>query len=153
MGSAFQSNTDMLQIRTKSVPVESTNSMTVVEQYQAPLRKAFSVIRTEAPSLLKEEALQMAVKSISHSVDPNGLVPTLLVFGALPRLGLPYDAPTPSTLKRAVALRNATNVMQKHFASRQVNTALNTRNGSDVSEICATPIGAPVLVYRIGKNE
>lgn len=152
MGAAFQANTDMLHIRTKAVPVESANSMTVVERYHAPLRKAFHIIRKEAPDMEKEEVLQMAVKAINDSVGPEGLVPTLLVFGALPRLGLPTDAPTPSTFQRATALRKATAEMSRHFASRQIKDALATRNGPDVSDIHTAPIGSAVLVYRPSKD-
>lgn len=95
----------------------------------------------------------MSVKAINDSVGPDGLVPTLLVFGALPRLGLPTDPPTPSTFKRAIALRKATKAMSKHFSSRQVKDALKVRNGPDVTEIHKTPIGAPVLIYRPEKDK
>lgn len=42
-------------------------------------------------------ALQAAVRPISNSVEPDGLVPIFLVYGALPRLGLPKD-PLPPIL-------------------------------------------------------
>lgn len=148
MAAAFQSNSDMLHIRTKAIPVEAAHSMSIVERYHTPIRRAYKIICKEAPDLNKETALQMAVKAINDSVGPEGLVPTLLVFGALPRLGLPSDPPTPSTFKRAIALRKATATMSKHFSSRQVKDALKTRNGPDVTDIHKTPIGAPVLVYR-----
>lgn len=100
-----------------------------------------------------EDTLQMAVKAINDSVGPDGLVPTLLVFGAIPRLVLPTDQPTTSTFKRAVALRKETESMSRHFAKRQVRDALSNRNGPDVSEIYQTPIGSPVLVYRPEKDK
>lgn len=95
----------------------------------------------------------MSVKAVNDSVDPDGLVPTLLVFGSFPRLGLPSDPPTPSTFKRAVALRKATTEISKHFASRKVRDPLKTRNGPDVTDIHKTPISAPVLVYRPEKDK
>lgn len=153
MANAFQSNSDMLHIRTKSIPVEAANSMSIVERYHTPIRRAYKIICQEAPDLSKECALQMSVKAVNDSVGPDGLVPTLLVFGALPRLGLPSDPPTPSTFKRAVALRKATAAMSKHFAARQVRDALSTRNGPDVTDIHNTPVGAPVLVYRPEKDK
>lgn len=153
MANAFQANTDMLHIRTKSVPVESANSMTIVERYHSPIRRAYNIIQKECSSMDREECLQMAVKAINDSVGPDGLVPTLLVFGALPRLGLPTDNPSKSTFQRAVALRNATAAMSKHFAKRQVRGALHTRNGPDVTDIHKCPIGSPVLVYRPEKDK
>lgn len=104
IASEFQANADMLHIGTKSIPVESANSMKVVDRYHARLRRAFSIIQKEAADMDKTEVLQMAVKAINDSVGLDGLVPTLLVFGALPRLGLPTDRPSPSTLNRALAL-------------------------------------------------
>lgn len=76
----------------------------------------------------------MAVKSINDSIGPDGLVPTLLVFGAMPRLGLPNNLPNSSTFNRARALRH-------------VSDALSRRNGPDVSDIHKTPIKSHVLVH------
>lgn len=89
----------------------------------------------------------MAVKSIHDSVGRDGLTPTLLVFRALPRLSLPSNKSTESAFQRAVALRNTTSLMCKHFAKRQVCNALRAKNGPDVTDIHNTPIGAPVQVY------
>lgn len=90
-GAAFQANTDILHIRTKSIPVESANSMTIVERYHSPLRRVYQIIMKKASKTSKMEALQMTVKSINDSVGPDGIVPTLLVFGAHARLGLPTN--------------------------------------------------------------
>ena len=108
MARAFEANADMLHISTKSIPVEAANSMSIVERYHSPLRRAFNIVKKEAPDMDDDDALQMSVKAINASVGPDGLVPTLLVFGAIPRLGLPNDLPNPSTFERAVALRKAT---------------------------------------------
>lgn len=153
MEATFQANTDLLHIRTKFLPVESANSMTIVERYLAPMRRAFNIICKEAPETGQDEALQMAVKAINDSGGPDGPVPPLLVFGALPRPGLPTDSPAPSTFKRAVALGNAISAMSKHFAKSQVRDVLNTRNGPEVSDIHKVPIGFPVLVYRPGNDK
>lgn len=42
--------------------------------------------------------------------------------------------------------------MQKHFASRQLNATLNTRDGPNVTQIHATPIGSPVLFYCLERD-
>lgn len=153
MGRAFQANADMMHIKTKSIPVEAAHSMSIVERYHKPIRRAFNVIKKEAADLDKEDALQMAVKAINDSTGPDGIVPTLLVFGALPRLGLPNDQPSPSTFKRAAALRKATEAMSREFAKRQVREAMASRNGPNVTAIHDTPVGSPVLVYRPEKDK
>ena len=45
----------------------------------------------------------MAIKAVNNIAGPNGLVPTLLVFGAYPNL----DPPTPLITVRATAVRKA----------------------------------------------
>lgn len=99
--------------------------MSIVEPYDKPLRRAYSIIRQEAPDTDKNMTLQMAVKSINDSVGPDGLGPTLRFFGALPRLGLPTDQATPSKFKRLIALRKATESMIRHFAFCQVRNAMS----------------------------
>ena len=39
----------------------------------------------------------MAVKAVNNTASPNGLVPTLLVYGAYPRIGK-LDPPAPSVI-------------------------------------------------------
>lgn len=98
MTAAFQANDDMLHVRTKSILDESANSINVTERFYAPIFRAFSVIQKEFFESDEEEALQMAFKSINDSVRSDGLVATLLVFGALQRLGITTDQPSKTTL-------------------------------------------------------
>lgn len=58
-------------IWTKEVSIESANSMFVVERYHQPIRKAFSIIRNEAPDTSDTDALQMEVKRMNHSMGPH----------------------------------------------------------------------------------
>ena len=76
----------MMGITTKTVPVEAHWSIGKVERYHAVLRRAYQIVSEELPDLDKEMALQMAVKAVNDTAGPNGLVPTLLVFGAFPRM-------------------------------------------------------------------
>lgn len=115
MGSVFQANADMLHIRTKSIPVEAPHYMSIVERYQAPIRRTYIIIQKEASNTEKDMAVQMAVKAVNHSVGPDGLVPTLLVLGTLPRLGLPKDTLAFFTFQQAISLREETAEVSKHF--------------------------------------
>ena len=45
----------------------------------------------------------MAVKAINDTAGPDGLVPTLLVYGAYLRMSN-LDPPTPSIMERAAAI-------------------------------------------------
>jgi hypothetical protein len=48
----------------------------------------------------------MAFKAINNSAGPNGLVPMLLVYGALPRI-VEYNALSPSIAQRSTAPKKA----------------------------------------------
>ena len=89
----------------------------------------------------------MAVKAINDTAGPNGLVPTLLVFGAYLRLSK-YNAHTPAMTQRAVAIKNAIKEVQRVRAERQVVDALNQWNGPGpiVSVVHDLPINSDVLV-------
>lgn len=126
--------------------------MTFVERYHTPLRRAYKIIRAEIPNSSKGEVLQYAVRSINDSVGPDRLVPTLLVYGSLPRLGLPTDKPAPGTYERAVAVRKASEQMSRYFAQRQLKDALYSRNGPYVLDIHKTPLCGKVIVYRTKNN-
>ena len=91
----FRQYTTSMAIATKSVPVEAHWSIGMVEKYHAVLQKAYKVIadNLQGCGLSKEIILQMAVKAINDTAGPNGLVPTLLVFGAYPRMS-EFGAPT-----------------------------------------------------------
>ena len=113
----FQASADMLHITTKGIPVESPQSMSPVERYHAPLRRAYNIIASESPANTDPALiLQAAVKACNDSVGPDGLIPNLLVFGTIPRLGLPNDLPAPATYKRAAAVRKATEELTRAAA-------------------------------------
>jgi hypothetical protein len=57
-------------------------------------------------------ALQMAFKAINDTAGPDRLVPTLLVFGAYPRM-VESDAPSTTVTQRAIAIKKAMVEVQK----------------------------------------
>jgi hypothetical protein len=54
----------------------------------------------------------MAFKVINDSAGPNGLIPTLLVFRAYPRI-VESNIPNPIVIKRAAALKKAIKEVKK----------------------------------------
>jgi hypothetical protein len=80
----------------KQVPTEAHWSVGKTERYHAPLRRAWEILHTELSDAMSDEAiLQMAVKAVNDTAGPDGLVPTLLVFGAYPRMTA-ESPPSPS---------------------------------------------------------
>lgn len=147
----FVRNAQTLAIEVQEVPVEAHNSIGKVERYHAAVRRAFEVIyadlSTMIPATLQEHILQIAVKAVNDTAGPNGLVPTLLVFGAYPRISK-TSLPSPSMVMRAAAVRKAMAEVRKIKAARQVNDALGMRNGPDVTEMMELPLQSPVKVWR-----
>ena len=89
----------------------------------------------------------MAVKAVNDTAGPDGLIPTLLVFGAFPRLSN-MDPPAPTVTQRAAAIKGAMAEVAKCHAQRKVTDALRQRNGPRTDPIHNTPIGSDVLVWR-----
>jgi hypothetical protein len=89
----FKQYASVMGVGTKGVLVEAHNSIGMVKRYHGPIRRAYQIIVSEIPELDKDIALQMAFKVINNSAGLDGLVPTLLVFGAYPRM-IESDAPS-----------------------------------------------------------
>ena len=53
-----------------------------VKRYYQLLHHAYKIITEEYPKLFNANRLQMAIKAINDIVRSNGLILTLLVFGA-----------------------------------------------------------------------
>lgn len=144
----FRNEAKMMGITCKQVPIEAHWSIGKLERYHAPLRRAYEVINAELNTVASPDAiLQMSLKAVNDTVGPNGLVPTLLVFGTYPRINKD-SPPSPSTLKRAEAIQKAMKALRKAQAERQINDALNTRNGPSTEEVLALPLQSEVCVWR-----
>ena len=78
----------------KIVLIKAHNSIGIMEHYHGPIRRAYQIITTEVSSINKETVLQIAFKAINDSTGPDSLIPTLLVYGAYPRIS-EFDALVP----------------------------------------------------------
>jgi hypothetical protein len=147
----FHQYASTLGITLKAVPVEAHNSVGIVERYHGHIRRAYHIITAEIPDISKEMALQMTFKAINDSAGPDGLVPTLLVYGAYPRMS-EYDAPSPTISQRAATIKKAMAEIHKLRAKRQVADALNMRNGPNTDSIHGLALNSQVLVWREGNT-
>ena len=87
----------------------------------------------------------MAVKAVNDTAGPNGLVPTLLVYGAYLRISK-LDPPTPSVTDRAAVIRKAMTEIVKLRAKQTVNNALYYRNGPNITLVHNLPLNSKVLI-------
>ncbi|XP_044722189.1 polyprotein [Hirsutella rhossiliensis] len=88
------------------------------EKRHTALRRAYDILQAELGESRSPDALlQMAVKAVNDTAGPDGLVPTLLVFGAYPRIN--HDSPpSPPMIKRAEAIRKAMAALHQLPAER-----------------------------------
>jgi hypothetical protein len=136
-----------MDINVKEVPVEAYNSVGKVERYHTPLRRAFEILTDELLSTGRDIVLQMAVKAVNDLAGPDGIVPTLLVFGAYPRLTRD-SPPSPSVTERAKAIHKAMKEVRRLNAERQVKGALAIRNGPNTKSLLTLPLQSDVRVWR-----
>jgi hypothetical protein len=87
----------------------------------------------------------MAVKAVNDTAGPNRLVPTLLVYGAYPRISN-LDPPAPSITDRAAIIRKAIAEIVKLRAKQAVNSALYHRNGPDITLVYNLLLNSEVLI-------
>ena len=87
----------------------------------------------------------MAVKAVNDTASPNGLVPTLLVYGAYLRIGK-LDPPTPSVADRAAIIRKVIAEIVKLRAKQTINNALYYRNGPNTTLVYNLPLNSKVLI-------
>ncbi|OXV06292.1 hypothetical protein Egran_05940, partial [Elaphomyces granulatus] len=94
----------------------------IVERYHGPVRRAYDIIKAEFQAsggkINKELILQMAFKAINDTAGPDGLVPTLLTFGAYPRM-TEMDPP-PTVVQRARAIQLAMKELRALNAKRMM---------------------------------
>ena len=87
----------------------------------------------------------MAVKAINNTASLDGLVPTLLVYGAYLRISK-LDPPTPIIIKRAAVIRKAMAEIVKLRAKQTINNALHYRNGPNTTPVYNLPLNSKVLI-------
>ena len=87
----------------------------------------------------------MAVKAVNNTAGPDGLVPTLLVYGAYPRMSN-LDPPAPSITERAAVIWKAMAKIVKLRAKQAVSNALYYRNGPNTTLVYNLPLNSKVLV-------
>jgi hypothetical protein len=121
---------DGVGVSIKISPVESHNSLGQNERLHSPLRWCYISIKNDVPSLPEDTCLRVSVMAINDTVGPNGLIPTLLVFGTMPQLPLQRGRLIPYSRQeqRDVALKSALSKYQKYVSERRLHEALRAKN-------------------------
>lgn len=123
--------------------IQAHSSIGVGEKYHSPLRIVFDKVMDENPRLSRAVVLRLVVKACNDTLDPDGLVPILLVYGALPSLQV-ATAKIPQQQARMKALDCARREMKQITVERRI-TRLQVENPS-ASKYTIRP-GSLVRVY------
>jgi hypothetical protein len=125
--------------------VESHNSIGPGERYHGPLRRIFQKVRYDYPNLNPDISLRLAVKAMNDTMNPEGLVPSYLVFGILPRFPA-SKSKLPSQMDRMKALEAARAEMETITSELRVRRALSANIPTASTKSYSA--GQKVLVYR-----
>ena len=143
----FKQYTVNMKITVRNVLVEAHHSIDQMKRYHGPFRRIYIIIATEILDIDSELALQMAFKAINDSVESNGLMLTLLMFDVYLRM-TESDASSSTITQRATAMKKAMKEIKKLNDSRQINDALNMKNGPSVVSVHDLFLNSKVFVFR-----
>jgi hypothetical protein len=123
------------------MPVETYNSIGKVERYYSLLQQVYKIIYDElrGTRTIIEIILQIAIKTINDSIGPDNIIPTLLVFGAYPRI-------TDSLLllliiiKRAETIRKAIKEIRYLHAKQHITDTFAIKNSLNIISVLKLPI-------------
>ena len=90
----------------------------------------YKKLQLEGPKLSKHLRLALAVHAVNNTAGPDGITPSILVFGTVPRIPLPDSASMPLEQKdRLEAMQVARKEMETITAQRRIAQALKHRHG------------------------
>ncbi|KAI0398644.1 hypothetical protein F4802DRAFT_611456 [Xylaria palmicola] len=144
----FRNHAKIMGVRCREMPVEAHWAIGKIERAHGPLKRTYDILREEIDVRTNNESiLQMAVKALNDTAGPNGLVPTLLVFGAYPRIN-ENSPPSPTLVRRAAAIQKAMKMLRENRAKVEINRAIKERNGPTSYDVLTLPLRSEVLVWR-----
>jgi hypothetical protein len=133
-------------------PVESHSSLGLVERMHGPIRHRhihhnLMMERTLGGPRPKALCLAAATRALNDTAGQNGLVPTLLVFGALPNviLDMKQMSSFPSQKDRISLLSIARDAEETHIAAARLSEA--EKHSIPSGDYLLSP-GDQVLVFR-----
>lgn len=135
-----------IAIQFHRVPYEAQNAVGVVERYHEPWRCVYFIIK-EGLKKTKDISLQIAVKTMKDSTGPDGIISTLLIFRAYPRI-LDVDPPTPAVKWHALPIKKYMDRACKLRVEHLVKIAPNRKKGWNFDKIYTLSIGSQVPVWH-----
>jgi hypothetical protein len=145
MATHWKTACELSNIHLRHTGTESHNSLGSGERFHSPLRRIYEKISLEFPTIPEHVRLALSVKAMNDICGPEGLVPSLLVFGVLPRLSGITSA-LPHQSERMKALQMARKEYEMFVCQRRVQTGLRKQPPPAANYIIRP--GDRVYVYR-----
>lgn len=141
--------TDSAGVTMRISGVEAHNSLGAGEALHHPLRQIFRKVQHDHADVPKAMLLRLAVKAMNDTMNENGLVPSLLVFGIIPRFPIiATELPTQKDRMDVLAPERAE--MEAIVSQKRIMTAL--LNAVPPAADRVYEVGEEVWVYREKKK-
>ena len=98
------------------------NSRGVEERYHDPRRRAFFQRHEDYPTIKKDVLLAITTNEINDNLGPEGIVPSVLMFGELLfiRAFIGPKPPRATLIEREIGTQEARKLMSKHLAQMRL---------------------------------
>ena len=136
-GDLFISMAQLDQVDVQRTGIEAHSSLSLGERYHQPLRNTYRKIMKDVPSTTKTRALSCAVKAMNDPLGPEGIVPSVLVFGEYPKVNTKSETPSkrPTLQERATIAKIARDEMERPMEQLRVARALKHATPSGVNNL------------------
>ena len=156
MSREFRQYCSIMSIVIKAVFVEAHWSIEIIERYHSVFRRTYLMIMKDLivsdmdmtfTNIIREIEFQMIVKIVNDIINDNGLIFTLLVFGAYFRMQK-LDFSSSIITQRVDAIRKTMKKIRIVRAEKQISDALNIRNESITDHLHDLSLNSEVFVWR-----
>ena len=130
--------------------IEAQNSLGIGERLHAPLRRIYRKIIFDFPQTNCNIVLKLSMKAMKDTNGDNGLVPSLVVLGIIPRFQI-ISSDIPAQKERMLALSKAQMEMNAVVTERRILAALPRSIPTATNVVFE--IGQEVLVYQERSKE
>jgi hypothetical protein len=127
LSQSFSENCALSEIVLRNTGTECRDSLGVGERYHAPLRKIYQRVRSENLYVPLSSCLAAAIHAMNCTAGPEGLIPSLFVFGMILKLPSPALVPLLDQHRRFKMFKAARQEYSSIVAKIRVQHGLNTR--------------------------
>lgn len=146
----FRAEAQLQGIELQFSGIEGHNAIGSGETYNHPLRRIYSKLKSDHPSVSKEYRLWLAIKAMNDTAGTSGLSTSLLVYGIPPSFPV-TNRNLPKQAERMPALCCAQLEMATIRAEERIRRALASK--LPPATRFRLEIGDPVRVFREGSRK